>query len=206
MELLLRDTLQMLGKAARHMPALQPQEERLRSCMIELKDLGDELEGQADAVLIDGERLQFIQERLSTLYALQQKHRLPDPDGLVGRMQELEAELTASSRDEEWIEALRNTCENLLVQLSQSAESLRKGRQLAIPRVQEKTLDLLDKVGMPGSRLEIRLDPLPAEAYRADGGTASYSCFPPIRGRPPNRWGRWPRVESCPGLCWPLRH
>ncbi len=189
-ELLLRDSLQMLGKASRHMPALQPQEERLRSCMIELKDLGDELEGQADAVLIDGERLQFVQERLSTLYALQQKHRLSDPDGLVSRLQELEAELTASSRDEELIEALQKSCEVLLVQLDELAENLREGRRRAIPRVQEKTLDLLDKVGMPGSQLEIRLDPLSAEAYRVDGGDGIVFLFSSNKGQAPQPVGK----------------
>src|SRR5690606_25313484 len=117
LELLLKEAVQMLGKASQHMPSLHTQEDRLRSSMIELKDLADELESQANSVMVDEERLQFVQDRISTLYALQQKHRLSDPDGLVNRLEELESELSASIQDDQEIEELHRTCEAQLSQL-----------------------------------------------------------------------------------------
>src|SRR5690554_968528 len=56
LELLLKEAVQMLGKASQHMPSLHTQEDRLRSSMIELKDLADELESQANSVMVDEER------------------------------------------------------------------------------------------------------------------------------------------------------
>lgn len=189
-EILLKESLQMLGKAARHMPALQLQEERLRSSTIELKDLADELKSQADAVMIDGERLNYVQERLNTLYSLQQKHRLSDPDDLVHRMEELEGELNANSQDEQLIEELRRNCEALLLQLGELAAHLRQGREQAIPRVRERTLALLEKVGMPGSQLEIRLAALSADSYRVDGGDGISFLFSSNKGQAPQAVGK----------------
>lgn len=189
-EILLKESLQMLGKAARHMPALQLQEERLRSSTIELKDLADELKSQADTVMIDGERLHYVQERLNTLYSLQQKHRLSDPDDLVHRMEELEGELNANSQDEQLIEELRRNCEALLLQLGELAAHLRQGREQAIPRVRERTLALLEKVGMPGSQLEIRLAALSADSYRVDGGDGISFLFSSNKGQAPQAVGK----------------
>lgn len=190
LEMLLRDALQMLGKAARHMPALEPQEARLRSSMIELKDLADELESQAEAVVTDGARLQFVQDRLNTLYALQQKHRLSDPDELVQRLQELESELSAGTQDDLEIEELRKNCEALLSQLGGLSSDLHQGRILTIPKVQDKVLALLEKVGMPGSQLEIELEQLSADAYRLDGGDGVRFLFSSNKGQSPQPVGK----------------
>lgn len=190
LELLLKEAMQMLARASQHMPLLHTQEDRLRSSMIELKDLADELESQADSVMVDEERLQFVQDRISTLYALQQKHRLSDPDELVNRQEELEKELSAGIQDDQEIEELRRTCQAQLSQLRGLSASLRKGREQAIPKVREKILNILEKVGMPGSQLDIRLDTLPEDAFRSDGGDAINFLFSSNKGQAPQPVGK----------------
>ena len=152
------------------MNVLEGQSERLRSSMIELKDLADELEAQGDALHLDEERLQFVQNRLSTIYALQQKHKLSEADELVDRFEQLAAELSISAADETEIAELQQRCDELLQELATIAEQLRKGREKAIPVVENQVLSYLENMGMPGSRLSIVLDPVEDQQYRNDGG------------------------------------
>lgn len=169
-EVLLKDAWNQLSKAMKHMSALEGQSERLRSSMIELKDLANELEAQGEALHLDEERLQFVQSRLSTLYALQQKHKLSDADELVDRYEQLAAELSISAADETEIAELQQRCNDLLQELATIADQLRKGRVQAIPVVEKQVLGYLKNMGMPGSRLSIVLDSLEGHQYRNDGG------------------------------------
>lgn len=169
-EVLLKEAWSQLSKAVKHMNVLEGQSERLRSSMIELKDLADELEAQGDALHLDEERLQFVQNRLSTIYALQQKHKLSEADELVDRFEQLAAELSISAADETEIAELQQRCDELLQELATIAEQLRKGREKAIPVVENQVLSYLENMGMPGSRLSIVLDPVEDQQYRNDGG------------------------------------
>ncbi len=166
----LKEAYQQLSRASRHMKSLEIQSERLRSAMIEIKDLSDECASQQEALQLDEERLAFVQQRLSTLYALQQKHKLVDADALVDRMEELEQAFTEFAADENEIEALKAQVASILKELEALAETLRIGRRSAVSVVQDQVLQYLEKMGMPGSRLSIDLEALSAPQYRADGG------------------------------------
>src|SRR5690606_743564 len=85
---LLKAALQQLQQAERHMSGLSPQTERLQSSFIELKDLADELGRIEMGISLDEERLTEVNDRLSQLYALQQKHRVEDVDGLIALREE----------------------------------------------------------------------------------------------------------------------
>jgi hypothetical protein len=52
--------------------------ERLESCWIELKDIASELESEEADVDLDPERIDVINERLSAIYKLQQKHSVKE--------------------------------------------------------------------------------------------------------------------------------
>src|SRR5690606_22034161 len=97
---LLKAALQQLQQAERHMPALSPQVERLQSTFIELKDLAEEVGRIEQDISLDEERLIEVNERLSQLYALQQKHRADDVDALIALHRELGAKLESLSADE----------------------------------------------------------------------------------------------------------
>lgn len=180
---LLRDALQNLSKTSSYLPSLSEYELRLKSCLIELKDLSSDLEQMADSVNIDEERLSLVQERLGTIYTLQHKHRLTSPDELIDRFEELNREIQVTSEDDAAIERLQMECAQLENKLKALAAQLHEARKKIIPLVCEQVLQTLREVGMPDSQLEIELDPLTFEDYRGDGGDHIRFLFTSNKGQ-----------------------
>lgn len=174
----------VLGKAGRFMPLLEEQAARLRSCLIEIRDVADELSGKVHDIQVDEGRLQFVHERLGELYGLQQKHRLEHADLLIMRRDELELQLGALSDSQDTIEKTRQACKKMEAELQRMAETLRETRAAAIPLVESKVLETLAQVGMPDSRLEIELQALSALEFRADGSDSVVFRFSSNKGQP----------------------
>lgn len=187
---LLREALQSLSRSAAYMNELEEPEQRLESALIELKDIAAELEQHADNVSVDGDRLMEVQDRLNLLYTLQQKHRVQDPDELLDKLQEIEAELDAVNQDETAIEDMRKTCDRLEKQLVAQAEVLRQGRVNVSEKFTNQVLRILETIGMPDSQLHIQLQALEFADYRSDGGDAIRFLFTANKGQTPQDVGR----------------
>lgn len=166
---LLNAGLQQLQQAERHMPALSSQVERLQSSLIELKDLADEVSRTEQDVSLDEERLILVTDRLSQLYALQQKHRVEDGDALIVLREELAAKLAGLSADEVAIEHLEAEVKKLWAELLELATALSQSRQSVAPLVEGEIGSVLNEVGMPHSRLHIEIVQT-AEAEIKDSG------------------------------------
>lgn len=180
---LLRDALLTLSKTSSFLPSLSDYEARLNSCLIELKDLSADLDQIADSVNIDEERLNLVQERLGTIYTLQQKHRLTTPDELILRFEELSREIQVTSEDDALIQRLQSECKELEHGLQDLAAQLHESRMKFIPFVCEQVLQTLREVGMPDARLEIELEPLSFADYRGDGGDHIRFLFTSNKGQ-----------------------
>lgn len=182
-ESLLREALQTLSKTSSYLPSLSDYEARLNSCLIEIKDLSADLEQIADSVNIDEERLNLVQERLGTIYSLQQKHRLTAPDELIDRFEELRKEIQVTSEDDALIQRLQTQSAQLEKDLKVLAAQLHESRREIIPWVCGQVLETLRVVGMPDARLEIELDPVSFDDYRSDGGDHIRFLFTSNKGQ-----------------------
>ena len=112
----LRNVIQILSKLSRFLPEAGPLAERLKSLRIELADIAGEIESVNSRTEMSAERLQAVEERLSTLYGLLKSHScrtvaeliavrdryseaLYDSDALEFRKEELEKDVNeAESR------------------------------------------------------------------------------------------------------------
>ena len=81
--------------------------ERLDSCYIELKDIADELETQAEDVEYNPKRLEQVNERLSTIYTLQKKHGVERVEELLKIQEEMEEKLSRITNSDDFIEELQ---------------------------------------------------------------------------------------------------
>lgn len=187
---MLRDALQFLSRSSAYMAELEEPEQRLQSALIELKDIAAELEQHAHAVSVDGGRLAEVQERLNLLYTLQQKHRVPDPDQLLDKLQEIAEELEAVNQDESAIEDMKKACEQLEKQLVEKAALLRQGRLEVSEKFAHQVLAILETIGMADSQLLIELPPLEFKDYRSDGGDGVRFLFTANKGQTPQEVGR----------------
>jgi len=127
--------------------------ERLRSSIIEIKDIADETAGLEADTLHSAERLDIINQRLDLLYSLQQKHRVADNTGLLELQKQLENNLNQLLSSDENIEQLTKEIEQLKIELHKKANQLSLNRIKAIKIVEEQTGNTLKKVGMPNAQL-----------------------------------------------------
>lgn len=127
--------------------------ERLRSCMIEIKDIADETSLIESKTLHSAERLEIIQQRLDLLYSLQQKHRVSDNAGLLAVQQKLSDSLSQLLSSDEQIERLKKDIELLNAQLTKQAQELSNNRKKAIKLVESAIAETLQQVGMPNAKV-----------------------------------------------------
>ena len=127
--------------------------ERLRSSIIEIKDIADETSAIEANTIHSADRLELINQRLDLLYSLQQKHRVGGNAELLALQQQLENNLNQLLSSDENIEKLQKEIEQLGSELLKQANQLSAGRKKAIKLVEAQTAQTLIKVGMPNAKL-----------------------------------------------------
>ena len=127
--------------------------ERLRSAIIEIKDIAEETAAIEENTLHSAERLELVNQRLDTMYALQQKHRMADNTELLAFKDQLEENLSQLQSSDEHIEQLKKEIEVLRTALGTQALQLSENRSKAIKIVEEQTGKTLSQVGMPSAKL-----------------------------------------------------
>ena len=187
---LLKEALQQMQQAERYMPSLAEHVARLQSSFIELKDLGEEIGRVEQGVVLDEGRLVEVNDRLSLLYALQQKHRVENTAALIALREELREKLEALSSDEVEINRLEAEVTQLKAETLELAGKLSESRQSVIPMVQKEVARVLHDVGMPHSVLHIALTVVDDEAIRDTGqDRVSFLCTA-NRGQEPQPIGK----------------
>jgi len=150
---ILKEASLQLQSIEKFAPEINVLYERLRSSIIELKDIADETAGIEEKTLHSAERLTIIQQRLDVLYTLQQKHRVANNRELLAIQQQLEDNLSQLIHSDEEIEQLKKDIVSLTAELTKQANELSLNRKKAIKIVEEQTTLTLKQVGMPSAKL-----------------------------------------------------
>ena len=83
-------------------PQLSEIAERLSSDYIDIKDIAEEVSDKGERVNFDPERLEWVEERLSTIYSLEKKHQCESIAELIALRDSLaEKMLSIDNSDEE---------------------------------------------------------------------------------------------------------
>ncbi|RZL48605.1 MAG: DNA repair protein RecN [Pedobacter sp.] len=127
--------------------------ERLRSSIIEIKDIADETSIIENNTFHSTDRLSIIQQRLDLLYTLQQKHRVANNSELLNVKEKLEDSLAQLVSSDEQIESLRKEIDLLIASLTKQAGGISTNRKKAIKLVEAATAKTLQQVGMPNAKL-----------------------------------------------------
>jgi len=130
--------------------------ERLKSSIIEIKDIADEVAALEENTIHSADRLEIINQRLDLFYSLQQKHRVGNNDELLAIQNQLEQNLNQLLSSDENIEKLQKEIEQLKIDLTKQANLLSLNRKKAIKTVEEQTSNTLKKVGMPSAKLVLQ--------------------------------------------------
>jgi DNA repair protein RecN (Recombination protein N) len=133
---------------------------RVATLTVELGDVGAELRGYADGLESDPAALLAIEERLEAIDRLERKHGgsvesvLAHADRCRSEIARLEGAEVRSGEAEAALAAAEARRQEL-------GERLSTGRAAAAPPLQERVATELDRLAMPGARLEVVLEPHP---------------------------------------------
>ncbi len=129
--------------------------ERLAAAEIELSDIASELESAADKVELDGQRLEYLSDRLSAINKLKRKYAL-DCEGLINLYDESCREITRLDSAKGEIEELSAQKDMLLHKVTEQAKALYEYREKVSARFTERVTAELEFLNMAGVVLAVR--------------------------------------------------
>jgi len=127
----LREAARQMGSISDMLPTAAALAERLESCRIEMKDIAAEVESQADSVVFDPARLEEVNERLSLIYSLQQKHHVQTDEELLRLADGFRQQLNAIDHGDEHLQTLRQEHSALEATLREQGARLTQSRTAA---------------------------------------------------------------------------
>ena len=164
---LLKESLSSMDALERYFPRAKEIVERLRSAYIDLNDLASEMEGMIEDVEFNPDRLAWVNERLDTLYALQQKHRVSSVDDLIALRDQFRAQLTDIESFDEQIAALEKQVQDAYKELLQQAAVLSEQRKVAAVAFAQQLVQMVAPLGMPHTRFQVEV--VPRKEPESDG-------------------------------------
>ena len=164
---LLKESLSSMDALERYFPRAKEIAERLRSAYIDLNDLASAMEGMLADVEFNPDRLAWVNERLDTLYALQQKHRVSSVDDLIALRDQFRAQLTDIESFDEQIAALEKQVQDAYKELLQQAAVLREQRKVAAVAFAQQLVQMVAPLGMPHTRFQVEV--VPRKEPESDG-------------------------------------
>lgn len=156
--------------------------ERVESAYYELQDIDTELGAISEGIDADPRSLEKLQSRLDLIYSLEQKHHLEGTDALIALRDSLAHKLSLIENSDEQI----SEAKTLLKKSSDAAFALAKklstNRSKALKPIEKHIVDLLEQLGMAGSRITIELTP--AGDLMLDGTDTIRFLFSANKGMP----------------------
>ncbi|TWR30242.1 DNA repair protein RecN [Mucilaginibacter pallidiroseus] len=151
----LREAGQQLSAIEKYNPTIEELQERLKSTLIELKDIAAEIETIEQSTQTNEARAEEVSTRLGMLYNLQKKHRVTTNAELLAIQDDLSEKILQATSGDDMIEKLHRQISVARQELEKLAAKLSANRKKAIPVIIQKVLANLSEMGMSNSAMQI---------------------------------------------------
>lgn len=151
---------QLLGKISPHASAYESLYNRLSSVGIEVADILQEAQRLGESIADDPSRLSEVEDTLSTLHSLCQKHKVRDAVGLIEKRNNLRALCGDVESLDDQIQSLTNALEEAKTVLHGVASKLRKRREESCNPLTELLVSRTNDLGMKHARFSFRFNKL----------------------------------------------
>ena len=131
--------------------------ERINSIIIEMDDISEEMINLSLSIEADPSLLNKINEKLQTIYKLQQKHNVATVPELVEIQKILEEKIEITNNLDGEIEKLEIYKGNLKNKVQDLANKIHKKRLIVIPTLKNKLTYILNELGMPNAAFKFEL-------------------------------------------------
>lgn len=163
----LKEALHDVEALEAYFPKAKDFADRLRSAWTDMADLASETDVLKEDVEFDPSRLEWVNERLNTIYSLQQKHRVSSVEELLALQQQFTTQLSAIDSFDEQMEVFTKQRKSIYEALMILAGQLTDRRCEAVAKIEQQLVDRMVLLGIPNTRFEIELSP--KEKPSADG-------------------------------------
>ena len=131
--------------------------ERLNCVIIEMDDISEEMINLSSSIEADPSLLNEINEKLQTIYKLQQKHTVATITQLLEIQTVLEEKIEITNNLDGEIKKLEIFQENLRKTVKSLADKIHKKRLSVIPTLKNKLTNILNELGMPNATFKFEL-------------------------------------------------
>ncbi|PWJ57107.1 DNA repair protein RecN (Recombination protein N) [Dyadobacter jejuensis] len=160
----LKSTVLALTQAGRLVSDYDFLKERAQSCLIELRDIADEINQFQQNIDFDQSRTDLVQERLNTLYTLLKKHQVNSLAELLAIQSQLDDKLNTVINMDESIDRADKELQKTKSEMLRLAEELSEQRKKVAQPIETIILDRLRDLGIPNASFSIKTnktDPSP---------------------------------------------
>ncbi|MEO0338546.1 MAG: DNA repair protein RecN, partial [Bacteroidota bacterium] len=156
----LEEVFQALGEFRKVDSQIATFADRLNSNIIDLQDMGEELETVSEEVEYDPQRIEEIQSRLDQVYRLQSKYYLNSAEELLALQNKLQAQADGFDNLDIEIQELKTIIDEQEAKLIELAKELSKRRKSVVMTFEKKVSDRLALLAMEHAQLKIEFNVL----------------------------------------------
>ena len=138
----------LIEDAERNLTEVEGMTARVRTALIELKDIAHSVGAIVDTLNDDPAELARVDDRLNSIYTLQRKHNVQDVNGLIEVQQAYEKQLGEIEHNDDIIQELTALVEFTRSQAIDVAKQLSANRQDAAKRLGTELLDMAMPLGL----------------------------------------------------------
>ncbi|MBQ5750741.1 MAG: DNA repair protein RecN [Bacteroidaceae bacterium] len=142
-----------------YFPDAQQAIECLDSAYIDLKDLNATFADWNESLAVDPERLAWVEERLDTIFTLQQKHRVKSVDELIALRDDYAAKLNSIDNSDADIEKIERQLAEAEREREAKAKELTATRTTSANKLSSLLVEELRPLGMPHVQIAVDIEP-----------------------------------------------
>ena len=153
----LKESLKQFQSLQKVYSASEPMMERVETAYLDLKDLATDIYSRQENLEFNPERLQEINDRLHSIYSLQQKHRVDSVDALIELRDSLYEQIQEIDHSGEALEQLERKSAQLYEQVTAFAGKLSETRKKAAQTLEHQLIKIVGILGMPNVRFSVEI-------------------------------------------------
>lgn len=151
----LKRAIEALQDAAEYLPGAAELAERLDSACIEIDDVVSEVDSEAEGVEFDPRRLEYVDDRIGTLYSLLKKHQAESVDALIDKADALRRQLDTIENADERIAEQERLVAAARKDLLAAAAALTESRKKAAAEIEGGLTESMKSLGMPHVKIQL---------------------------------------------------
>ena len=164
----LTSVVQRLDEAERCLTEISGMSDRVRSSLIDLKDIAQDVGNIMDTLNDDPSELARVDERLSSIYSLMRKHNAQNVNQLIDIQHDYERQLGEIDHNDEMLEQLKSQVEETFKASTVIAADLSANRRQAATKFVKELLSLALPLGMKNLAFDVQLTPVKLSRSGAD--------------------------------------